>query len=114
MRADLRRAIKEGNRTTAAALRSALAAIENAEAVEDVPTDSPWQGSEHVAGALLGLGSAERARRTLSDEEMTSILRAEREQHLEAARQAGAAGRDELASRHRQQAKALEGYLAGS
>jgi hypothetical protein len=111
MRVDLRLAIKSGDRTSAAALRSALAAFDNAEAVEGGSPDISRDGSEHVAGAVHGLGAAERQRRALSEQDMTSIVLAEREQHLGAAAQARAAGRDEIAHRHIQQADVLESYL---
>ena len=67
----------------AAAIRSALAAIGNAEAVQPRPKPGPATGtapaqegthrtpvgSEHIAGAAAGLGAAEAARRQLTEEE---------------------------------------------
>jgi uncharacterized protein YqeY len=111
MRADLRRAMKAGDRTTVAALRSVLAAFDNAEAVDSGPNDAGGAADQHVAGATPGLGSTEGPRRSLSTEELASILMAERDQHREAARQAAAAARGELAVRHARQAEVLGSYL---
>ena len=73
MRADLRDAMKDRRTVTVSALRTALAAIDNAEALtvaEGVPTD----GSQHVAGALAGIGAAEADRRVLSLAEVRAVL----------------------------------------
>lgn len=82
---ELLRARRSGDRAIAAALRTTLAALSNAEAV---PVDERWAsgGSEHVAGARLGVGAAEAARRELTDVDRHRILRAEIASLEEAAR----------------------------
>ncbi|MGW4241591.1 hypothetical protein [Nocardia sp. NPDC004722] len=82
LRAALPVAMKARDRAATAALRSALAAIDNAEAVD---------GSEVRAGAIenspVGLGSAEVARRHLSESDIDAIVRTEIADRLTAAEQ---------------------------
>ena len=59
-----------------AALRSVIAAIDNAESVEDASSSSQ-PSSEHVAGTLQGLGAADAARRSLSEHDLQRIIEAE-------------------------------------
>lgn len=110
MRADLRAAMKERRRETVSALRTALAAIDNAEAVQ-APGTPADQGSEHVAGASAGVGSAEAARRVLSADDVRALLRAQiAERHTEAGvYETG--GQGEAAARLRREADALGAYL---
>ena len=73
LRADLRTAMKARDTAAVAALRAALAGIDNAEAV--VPRESiSGAVSEHVAGAGDGVGSTESARRVLSIDDVRSVL----------------------------------------
>lgn len=113
LRADLYAAMKAQDRTASAALRSALAAIENAEAVEiDAGADGhDHGGSDHVAGAAAGLGTAERPRREIGDEQIAAILRDELRQHLDAAAHATAAGKPDLADENARQARVLSRYV---
>ncbi|WP_244929467.1 hypothetical protein [Nocardioides sp. W7] len=94
LRARLTRARLDRDRAGAAALRSAIAALENAEAV---PVASGAAGpaevsSEHVAGAAAGLGAAEAERRVLDDAEERAIVARERAELLDAAASYDAAG----------------------
>ena len=77
----------------AGALRSAIAALENAEAVA-----APWAGdgtgSQHVAGAAAGLGAAEAERRELDDAQERAIVEQEIAGLVAAAEQYAAHGRD--------------------
>ena len=59
-----------------AALRSAIAALENAEAV-DGPSEAVVATSAHVAGARVGVGAAEAERRDLDDATERSIVEVE-------------------------------------
>ncbi|MGL5443180.1 MAG: hypothetical protein ACRDDJ_12000, partial [[Mycobacterium] stephanolepidis] len=59
MRADLSVAMKTRNSRTVSALRTAIAAIDNAESVDD--TAQTVRDTTHIAGAASGLGSAEAA-----------------------------------------------------
>ncbi|MEO3851054.1 hypothetical protein ABGB09_26115 [Streptomyces sp. B8F3] len=110
MRADLRAAMKERRREVVSALRTALAAIDNAEAVEapDTPAD---QGSEHVAGARAGVGAAEAARRVLSADDVRALLRTQITERRTEAGGYETAGQGEAASRLRREADALAAYL---
>jgi uncharacterized protein YqeY len=77
LRAALVPAMRAKDTVAVAALRSALAAIANAEAVD--PSVAPVEvrtaaSSEHVAAALVGLGAGEVARRQLSDDDVRRIV----------------------------------------
>jgi hypothetical protein len=76
LRGDLRAAMKAQRRDEMAALRSVIAAIDNAESVEDASSSSS-PSSEHVAGTLQGLGAADAARRSLSEHDLQRIIEAE-------------------------------------
>jgi uncharacterized protein YqeY len=76
LRTDLRAAMKAQARDEMAALRSLIAAIDNAESVED-SSPPPRTSSEHVAGAVQGLGAADGTRRTLSERDLQRIIEAE-------------------------------------
>jgi uncharacterized protein len=85
LRSRLRRqvstAVRDRDRIAVNALRDAIAALDNAEAVEP-GQDVPAQVSEHVAGGVVGLGAAEVERRILDPESQRSILSAEIEARL--------------------------------
>jgi hypothetical protein len=75
LRADLTAALKARDRLTVAALRSAIAAIENGEAVHVSAVERTLASSEHVAGATAGVGSSDVARRPLSEADEIAIVR---------------------------------------
>ncbi|AUH38924.1 GatB/YqeY domain-containing protein [Streptomyces sp. CMB-StM0423] len=110
MRADLRAAMKARDREVVSALRTALAALDNAEAVE-APAAPADQGSEHVAGARSGVGSAEAARRVLSADDVRALLRAQITERRTEAGVYETAGRADSADRLRREADALAAYL---
>jgi hypothetical protein len=102
-------AMRERDRPTVATMRTALAALENAEAVVVTGPGAPDSvggpaldalsaGSEHVALAATGLGAAEADRRVLAAAQEAAIMRAE----LDALEAAGAeyerAGHDDRAA----------------
>lgn len=98
LRHQLTTAMRERDRVAVNALRSVLAALDNAEAVPvsaDLPVDS-----DHVAGAVVGLGAGESARRELTDADERRVVEREiAEMHAEAddAERRGATDRaDEL------------------
>lgn len=93
------------------AIRSALAAIENAEAVGVEATGPTLASSEHVAGAVLGVGAAEAARVDLDDERILEIVSTERDERLAAAAEYRANGRPEQASDLEAEAAALDAFL---
>ncbi|MCU1644525.1 MAG: hypothetical protein JWN03_4800 [Nocardia sp.] len=80
LRAALPIAMKARDKSATAALRSALGAIDNAEAVD---------GSEVRAGAIetsaVGLGAAERPRRELGESDIEAIVHTEIDERLTAA-----------------------------
>lgn len=120
----LRAALRERDKAAAAALRSALAAIGNAEAVEAAEAaEAPAagraaaegagggaraaSGSEHIAGAVAGLGAAEAARRELSEAELARIVSAEIAERVAAADGYEHAGHPDRAARLRREADVL-------
>jgi uncharacterized protein len=111
LRDDLTAALKAGNRVAVTALRSTLAAIDNAEAV---PVDHPLDGvtgNEHVAGAATGLGAAEAERRHLTEADVRSIVESEVRERSAAAEEYERLDRTDLAERLRAEAQVLSRYL---
>ena len=112
LRRDLSLAIKAQDRVAVAALRAALAAIENAEAVE--VTSAPHvTGNEHFAGATSGHG-AEVQRRALTDIDERGLVQSQVDQRSVAAQEYEALGRHDAADRLRAEADVLRGYLDAS
>ena len=109
----LRKAVRDRDTVAAATIRTAMAAIDNAEAVSMASRSVPSANSAHVAGAAAGLGAAEVARRVLSADEATAIVRAEMSERLQAADQYAKAGSAEHAARLRAQAEVLRTVLSG-
>lgn len=109
LRTDLVTAMKARRPEVVSALRTALAAVDNAEAVAvpDAPVES---ASEHVAGARVGVGAAETERRTLSVDEVRSLLRAQVQERITEAERYDSHGRSEAAERLRREADALRKY----
>lgn len=110
LRLGLTAAMKARDRDALAALRTAIAAIDNAEAVPAPDAARPTT-SAHIAGARSGLGSAEAARRELSASELRDILRGQVSEHISEADRYDTLGQPESAERLRRQAHALTAYL---
>ena len=91
LRTRLTTAMRERDRAAVSALRSAVAAIENAEAVpvHDGPTPT---ASADVAGAAVGLGATEAQRRLLGEDAERSLVLAEVQSLVEAEAAYAAAG----------------------
>ena len=103
----LRAALQARDAAAVSALRSAQAAIGNAEAVA-APQRSPAPGgNRHFAGAVEGLGAAEAARRVLTAAEAEEIIRAEISERHEAADLYERSGHGDRAARLRREADAL-------
>ena len=99
------------DRQTAGAIRSALAALENAEAVPVGSEGSPMTMSEHVAGGTVGVGTGEMRRRVLSpDAERALVEREVAEIRLSAATNAEV-GREERSAELVRAAETLEELL---
>ena len=106
LRAAVPAAMKARDRGTTSALRSALAAIDNAEAVElrDVRAGA-------IEMSPAGLGAAEVARRELTEAEAAAIVRGEVEERRAAAVAYEAAGRGDKAAELTAEADALSAHL---
>lgn len=113
MREDLAAAIKAQDRIAIAALRTGLAAIDNAEAVDAPGASSPVTGSSHVAGASAGAGSSDVPRRVLSDADISAIVRAQVAERREAAAAYDKLGRPSEGDVLRGEAAVLDRYLTG-
>jgi uncharacterized protein YqeY len=111
--ADLRRALivamKARDAVAVSALRSALAAIENATAVDAGQAPSSTAGP--IAGGVAGLGAGEVARRTLTPADTEALLHTEVDQRLTAATEYAALGRADEAERLRAEAAVLSAHL---
>ena len=92
LRGALRAALKDRDAAATAALRSALSAIANAEAVDPVPVDLV---------PAVGVGAREAPRRELTDDQVVAIVRAEVTDREAAAREYDGLGRPERAERLR-------------
>ncbi|MGA9597915.1 MAG: GatB/YqeY domain-containing protein [Acidimicrobiia bacterium] len=111
MRAALPAAMKARDKITVAALRSALAAIENAGAVATPDAPTPLIGNSGVAGAAIGVGATEVARRDLSEAHVTEIVRGEIAERQRAAATYEQAGRYDRARALRDEAAVLTAHL---
>jgi uncharacterized protein len=96
----------------AAAIRSALSAIGNAEAVPAEHTRRVPASSEHFAGATAGLGVAETARRPLTESDVAAIVAAEISDRRSAADEYDRLGRADQSARLRAEAEVLASLLA--
>ena len=117
LRRALTEAIKARDAGAVSALRSALGAIGNAEAVdlgEAGPARPGVSGSIHFAGAAAGLGAAEAERRHLTEADVIAIVRAEAAEREAAASRYERHGLDGQAAELRHGTRALMDALAGS
>ncbi len=93
------------------ALRSAMSAIGNAEAVDSAAVRPGGTGSPHFAGAVAGLGAGEAQRRRLTEADAVAIVRREAAEREAAASEYERGGRAEEAARLREGARVLMGVL---
>jgi uncharacterized protein YqeY len=103
----LRAALKARDTVATSALRSALAAVDNASAVPAGPPPGAGTGSAHIAGAASGLGAAEAERRRLTAAEADQIVQAEIAERQTAAQEYEARGHPDRAARLRREASIL-------
>jgi hypothetical protein len=106
----LRDALRAREPIAASALRSALAALDNASAVPPGPVPTA-AGGPHFAGALTGLGAGEVPRRGLAPGEAEQIVRAEIAEREAAAVGCERAGHDAQARRLRREASILTAVM---
>lgn len=112
LQAALPAARKARDAAAVAALRSALAAIDNAEAVPPPASSGPPALNAHVAGTAGGLGAGEAARAELTEARMREIVAGEVAERREAAETYEARGRREAAAALRAEAEVLAGFPA--
>ena len=117
LRKRLRAAMSARDRVAVTALRSAISALDNAEAIELTEVTeatgadrSPVSG-EHVAGGVVGLGAAEAARRVLSVAQQHEVMSNEIADRRSAADEYERRGAAESALRLREEAAVLERAL---
>jgi uncharacterized protein YqeY len=105
-------AMRARDATAVSALRSALAALDNAGAVDAGAPGAPTVATHpRVAGTAVGIGAAEVERRELSDDEQRAVVQAEIDERLAAASQFDMGGHPERAVRLRAEAEALAACL---
>lgn len=107
---DLTAAMKARDPDAVAALRSAIAAIGNAEAIA-APGRTPPATSAHFAGAHSGLGAAEAGRRELAGSDLHAILRGQIAEYGREADRYDTLGQADAAGRLRRQARVIAAYL---
>ena len=111
LRSALTRAMKARDPVARSAIRSALAAIDNAGAVDAHP-DSQGGSSEWISGGVRGLGAAEVQRRQLSEEQTADIVRSEISSRQRAAEEYEQRGRFDEAKRLRDESGVLDRVLS--
>ena len=107
----LRAALQARDSAAVSALRSAQAAIGNAEAVAPPPGSPAPGGNQHFAGSVGGLGAAEAPRRALTEEQAREIVRGEIAERHDAADLYERSGHADRAARLRREADALRAAL---
>lgn len=105
----MRAARKARNAAAVAAFRSAIGAIDNAEAVQRPDDSAPQVGK--VARSHLGVGVADVARRELSTDDVVEILRAEIADRMLIAADYERVGRGDHATSLREEAAVLVSFL---
>jgi uncharacterized protein YqeY len=101
-------AMKERDRAAVTVLRSTLAAIDNAEAVDAAAAAG---GSSAIESSPVGIGVAEVERRALSEEDIVQIVRSEVAEREAVALDYDRAGRPERAEALRAEAQVLSSHL---
>ncbi|MEV5835996.1 hypothetical protein [Nocardia sp. NPDC052112] len=107
LRTALSAAMKTRDRSAITGLRSALGAIDNAEAVDAVGTKA---GA--IESSAVGLGAAEARRRDLTEADIEQIVRAEIVDRHQAATEYDTLGRSDHGDLLRAEAAALEAQLS--
>jgi uncharacterized protein len=109
LRQSLLAARKARDSVRATAVRSALSAIDNAEAPDATHIDAPR--SETIAGGVVGLGAAEVPRLDLSDGQIRALLRGEIDERLAAASHSADGGHPDRAATLLAEARVLAELL---
>ena len=106
LRAALSAAMKTRDRHATTALRAALGAIDNAEAI-----DAQDVRAGAIETSAVGVGAADRRRRDLTEADMVRIVRTEVDERLTAAAEYENLGQAERAAKLRAEAAALTVHL---
>lgn len=112
LRAALDDALRMQSSVALYALRSALSAIANAEAVSPPPAVAT-ASSSHIAAAVAGVGVGEGRRRDLSAAELDELVQAEISERQQAASRYDRTAHCDLALRLRAEASVLAAVLSG-
>jgi hypothetical protein len=110
LRCDLRVAMKQGRREAISALRTLIAAIDNAEAVRP-GAESTRIGGGVIAASSPGVGSTEAPRRVLSADDVRAIVEDLVDEYDTQADQYGSMRQGDAAERLRRAADVLRDYL---
>jgi uncharacterized protein len=109
LRESLKVALRARDTIAVSAIRSAMGAVDNAEAVDRSHACPPAAGT--IAKAHLGVGTGEVVRRELSGQDVVEIIRAEISDRTAAAAQYESLGRAEQASMLKGEATVLKSFL---
>jgi uncharacterized protein YqeY len=102
--------MKARDRATVSTLRATLAAIENAEAVED--DGRPVVEHGRIAGSVGGLGAGEAPRAVVDEQAARAIVAREAQERRAAAEEYERRGRDDEADRLRREADLLAAFCS--
>jgi hypothetical protein len=111
LRQGLTAALKARDAEALAALRTAISAIDNAEAIATTDTQRPVT-SPDIAGASSGVGSTEAVRQSLSSGQLRDIVREQITDYAHEADRYDALGQPDAAQRLRHRARILASYGA--
>jgi len=111
LRHGLSTALKARDAEALAALRTAIAAIDNAEAIATTDRQRPVTSAD-IAGASSGVGSTEAIRRSLSIGQLRAIVCEQITEHAREADRYDALGQPDAADRLRHRARILAAYVA--
>jgi uncharacterized protein len=111
LRDGLTTALKARDAEALSALRTAIAGIDNAEAVATTDAQRPVTNAD-IAGASSGVGSTEAVRQSLSAGQLCDIVREQITEYAREADRYDALGRPDAARRLRRRARILAAYVA--
>jgi uncharacterized protein len=111
LRHGLTTALKARDAEALAALRTAIAAIDNAEAIATTDTRRPVTSAD-IAGAGSGVGSTEAVRQSLSLGQLRDIVREQITEYAREADRYDALGQPDAAHRLRRRARILADHVA--
>ena len=109
LRESLKVALNARDGVAIAAFRSAMGAVDNAEAVDRSQAPPPTGGM--IGDVRLGVGAGEVARRELSGHDVLEVIRAEIRDRTEGAAEYERLGRADNASRLKAEARVLMTFL---